>query len=83
VGQPVVVVALLKDKTTGIVLPASAVVRNASNEPVVWIKSGTERFIAQPVELRPLDATRVVVTRGLAPDNRVVVQGAALVNQIR
>ncbi len=83
VGQPVSVVALLKEKTTGIVLPASAVVRNASNEPVVWIKSGAERFVPQQVELRPLDAARVVVTRGLAPDNRVVVQGAALVNQIR
>jgi membrane fusion protein, heavy metal efflux system len=83
VGQPIPVVALLKDKIPGIVLPMSAVVRNASNEPVVWIKSGAERFIPQPVAFHPLGATQVVVIRGLAPDNRVVVQGAALVNQIR
>lgn len=83
IGQPVTVIARLKDVVMGIALPAEAVVRNQANEPVVWIKSGTERFIAQPVEVRPLDATTIVVVKGLAPDNRVVVSGAALINQIR
>jgi len=67
----------------GIVLPAQAVVRNSANEPAVWMKSGAERFIPQPVQVRPLDAQRVVVTQGLAADNRVVVQGASLIAQIR
>lgn len=83
VGQPVTVVVRLREQVKGIALPAQAVVRNPSNEPVVWIKSGAERFIAQPVEVRPLDAQTVVVTKGLGADNRVVVTGAALVNQIR
>lgn len=83
VGQPVTVVARLRESLEGIVVPAEAVVRNPSNEPVVWIKAGAERFIAQPVETRALDAGRVVVVKGLAPDNRVVVSGAALINQIR
>lgn len=83
VGQPVTVVAKLKDTVKGFAVPAQAVVRNPSNEHVVWIKAGAERFIAQPVETRPLDAERVVVVKGLAPDNRVVVSGAALINQIR
>jgi len=83
VGQPVTVVTKLKDAVKGIAVPAEAVVRNPSNEPIVWIKSGAERFIAQPVETRPLDAGRVVVVKGLAPDNRVVVSGVALINQIR
>lgn len=82
-GQPVTVVARLKTETEGIVLPAAAVVRNPSNEPVVWIKATAERFVPQPVQLQVLDAGTVLVTQGLAPDNRVVVQGAALVNQIR
>ncbi|MNU09931.1 hypothetical protein D3C72_2567910 [compost metagenome] len=64
-------------------MPSEAVVRNASNLPVVWIKSGTQRFIAQPVEARMLDAGTVVVVKGLSPENRVVVSGAALINQIR
>lgn len=83
VGQPVTVVARLTEKVKGISLPAAAVVRNPSNEPIVWIKAGAERFVAQPVELRPLDAETVVVVKGLSSDNRVVVSGAALINQIR
>jgi membrane fusion protein, heavy metal efflux system len=83
VGQPVTVIVQLREKVSGIVLPSSAVVRNPANEPVVWIKVGAERFLPQPVQARALDGQSVVVTQGLAPDNRVVVQGAALINQIR
>ena len=83
IGQPVTVVAQSKERIKGVVLPAQAVVRNPSNEPVVWIKSGAERFIPQPVQFRPLDASTVVVTQGLSADNRVVVQGAPLIAQIR
>ena len=83
IGQPVTVVVQSKERIKGVVLPAQAVVRNPSNEPIVWIKSGAERFIAQPVQYRSLDASRVVVTQGLAADNRVVVQGAPLIAQIR
>ncbi len=82
-GQPVQVIAQLNERLRGIVLPSQAITRNAANEPVVWIKSGAERFIPQPVELQTLDAHTVVVTRGLSPDNRVVVQGASLIAQIR
>lgn len=83
IGQPVTVVARLTDKVRGIALPAEAVVRNQNNEAIVWIKSGAERFIAQPVEFKPLDAKTVVVVKGLAPENRVVVSGTSLINQIR
>ena len=83
VGEPVTVIATLRERVKGIVLPAQAVVRNAANEPVVWIKSGAERYIPQPVQFRPLDARFVVVTAGLGADNRVVVQGAPLIAQIR
>ena len=83
IGQPVTVVAQSKERIKGVVLPSQAVVRNPSNEPIVWIKSGPERFIPQPVQFRPLDANTVVVTQGLSADNRVVVQGAPLIAQIR
>ena len=83
IGQPVTVVAQSKDRIKGVVLPAQAVVRNPSNEPIVWIKSGAERFVPQPVQFRPLDANTVVITQGLSADNRVVVQGAPLIAQIR
>lgn len=83
VGQPVTVLAQTRQRIKGIVLPAQAVVRTPSNEPSVWIKSGPERFIPQPIQYRFLDARTVVVTQGLSPDNRVVVQGAPLIAQIR
>ncbi len=82
-GQPVELVVALKEGRQGVVLPAEAVVRNAANEKVVWIKVGAERFQPMPVQAQALDASRVLVTSGLAADNRVVVQGAALIAQIR
>ncbi|NNG22522.1 efflux RND transporter periplasmic adaptor subunit [Telluria aromaticivorans] len=83
VGQPVTVLARLDTKVKGIALPAAALARNPANETVVWIKSGTQRFIALPVEATALDARTVIVTKGLSPDNRVVVIGTSLINQIR
>ena len=83
IGQPVTVLVATKERVKGVVLPAQAVVRNPANEPIVWIKSGAERFIAQPVQVQALDAKTVIVTAGLGADNRVVVQGAPLIAQIR
>ena len=83
IGQPVTLVASLNERVKGYVLPAQAVTRNAANEPVVWIKAGAERYIPQPVRFQPLDAQTIVVTGGLGADNRVVVQGANLLAQIR
>ena len=83
IGQPVTVLASLSHTVKGYVVPAQAVTRSSSNETVVWIKSGAERYIPQPVQVQPLDAQTVVVTKGLSADNRVVVQGAPLIAQIR
>ena len=83
VGQPVTVLARLNTKIKGIVLPSEAVVRNPNNEAIVWIKSGAERFIAQPVQYQALNAREVIVIKGLADENRVVVSGTNLINQIR
>lgn len=83
VGQPVTVVARLQERLRGIVLPTQALTRGPANEQVVWVKTGAERFVPRPVEVQPLDAQTVVVTRGLSPDLRVVVQGASLIAQIR
>ncbi|MEW5886291.1 MAG: HlyD family efflux transporter periplasmic adaptor subunit [Pseudomonadota bacterium] len=82
-GQPVTVIVQRTDTLQGFVLPAEAIVRNPANQPVLWIKSGAERYIPQPVQFRALDAGTVVVHAGLGADNRVVVRGAALLAQIR
>jgi hypothetical protein len=82
-GQSLTLLARLQDTRTGMVLPAAAVVRSPSNETVVWVKTGAERFAPQPVLTQALDSQTVLVTQGLAPARRVVVQGAALLAQIR
>ena len=83
VGQPVTVIAQLRSSVRGVALPAEALARNPANQTIVWIKSGAQRFIALPVEARSLNASTVVVTKGLSGENRVVVSGASLINQIR
>ena len=51
--------------------------------PTPYLGELAERYIPQPVQFRALDAATVVVTQGLGADNRVVVQGASLIAQIR
>ncbi len=83
IGQSVTVIAQRQATVKGYVLPAEAITRNPANEPVVWIKSGAERYVPQPVQFKPLDSKTIVVIQGLGADNRVVVQGAPLIAQIR
>ena len=83
VGQPVTVIAQLPQQIKGIVLPAQALSKSATNEPIVWVKLSAERYLQQPVQYQTLNATQIVVTHGLSPNNRVVVQAAAFISQIR
>lgn len=67
----------------GIIVPEGAVVRAPSGLPQVWVKVAPERFAPRPVRTMPLDGERVVVTSGLAKGDRVVVEAAELINQVR
>jgi RND family efflux transporter MFP subunit len=67
----------------GIVVPEGAVVRAPNGLPQVWVKVAPERFAPRPVRTLPLDGERVVVTSGLSAGDRVVVEAAALINQVR
>jgi multidrug efflux pump subunit AcrA (membrane-fusion protein) len=57
--------------------------RNTANEVIVWVKKSPEYFVSRPVQTEPLDGVRVVVRQGLKPGERIVVQGASLISQIR
>lgn len=84
VGAPVTVFAELGGRrVNGIVLPAAAVVRPAEGLPIVFEHAGAERFVPRQVRVEPLDGTRVLVAGGIAPQARIVVQGAGLVAQVR
>jgi hypothetical protein len=83
IGQPVTVILQLTVELKGIVLPASSVVRAASGLSIVWVKREAERYEPYTVRYEPLDGQRVVVLAGLKPEQRVVTEGATLLNQIR
>lgn len=83
VGQPVNVFVQLKEAKRGVVVPSTAVSKDASGDQVVWIHTTAERFIPKKVQTRNLDATNAVVTQGLAGAERVVVQGVSSLAQVR
>jgi len=83
VGQPVKVLVQTKEQVKGFVVPASAVVKNASNQDMVWVHTGAEVFVPRATRVVPLDGATVSVVDGLKAGDRVVTQGAPLVNQVR
>ena len=83
IGQPVKVLVQTKEQVKGFVVPASAVVKNASNQDMVWVHTGAEVFVPRATRVVPLDGATVSVVDGLKAGDRVVTQGAPLVNQVR
>lgn len=83
VNQAVKVVLQTGQTVQGFPLPAAAVVKNASNQDMVWVHTGAETFVARTVRATALDGATVAVVDGLKAGERVVVQGASLVNQVR
>jgi len=82
-GQTVRVLLQSKSQVQGFALPASALMKSPSNQDIVWVKTGPERFTPKVVRVAPLDGANLAVTEGLLEGDRVVTQGASLVNQIR
>lgn len=82
-GQPVKIQVKLKSTAQGWPVPQRAVVRSPANVAMVWVKTSPERFTPKPVRSQPLDGSRVLVIDGLADGDRVVVDGATLISQIR
>lgn len=83
IDQHVTVLVKKADEVQGIVLPSDAVVTNRNNLPIVWIKVSAERFLPQIVEYQAVANGLVVITDGLGSENRVVVNGTSLLNQVR
>ena len=83
VGQPVKVLVQTKEQVKGFAVPASAVVKNAGNQDMVWVHTDAELFVPRSTRVVPLDGATVSVVDGLKAGDRVVTQGAPLVNQVR
>ncbi len=83
VGQPVRVFLQTNRKLAGFSVPAASLMKNPSNQTVVWVKTAPEQFAPRVVTTEVLDGTAVAVTSGLKAGDRVVTQAATLINQIR
>lgn len=83
VDEKVTVFARLSDTLQGVALPREAVTRGPGGERRVWLKQGAEHFTPQRVNIEALDGARIAITSGLGGGERVVVRGAALLEQIR
>ena len=83
VNQPVKVTVQTKELVKGFAVPTAAVVKNASNQDMVWLHTGAETFLPRTVRAAALGGNTVSVVDGLKAGDRVVTQGAPLINQVR
>lgn len=83
IGSPVTVFARTRERTTGLIVPKSAVVSAQSGEQSIWVHGDPERFQARVVKVRPIDGDRMLVESGLSSGDRIVVSAAELINQVR
>jgi cobalt-zinc-cadmium efflux system membrane fusion protein len=82
-GQPVTVIARNAEPVKGMLLPRDAVVRGPAGETIVWQQLEPERFVARQIRVEPFDGAQMLVTGGIAPQDRIVVHAAELLTQVR
>ncbi len=83
IGQPVTLFVQTAEKVEGIPVPASSIMKNASNQSIVWVKASPEVFEPRIILMEQLDGASIMVTSGLKAGERVVTNGATLINQVR
>lgn len=83
VGQFVTVFADTPEEQRGLAVPRTSIVRSTAGQDTVFEHVSAERFEQRVVRVEPLDGQRVLISQGLAPGKRVVVQGAELIDHIR
>jgi cobalt-zinc-cadmium efflux system membrane fusion protein len=83
VGSPANVFIQGHNKQNVIVLPLQAITTTASGQTIVFEHLGAEHFVPVLVRSEPVDGSNAIVLAGLVPGQRIVVDGAALLGQIR
>jgi membrane fusion protein, heavy metal efflux system len=82
-GKTVNVLLTTKETRQGMILPQAAVVKGQNGLSIVWTHTQAERFKPNIVKVKPIDGQRLLVEGGLAANERVVIEGATLLNQVR
>jgi hypothetical protein len=83
VGQPVKVIVRTAQGIKGAAIPRSALTKVGAGETAIWVHAGAERFVVRRVRHQSLDAANVAIVDGLHDGDRVVVEGAGLLSQVR
>ena len=83
IGERVIVVAQTEAITKGIAAPRKAVIRGANGEDIVFVHVAPELFEPRAVRTEALDGDSVIIVAGIAAGDRLVTQGAELLNQLR
>jgi len=83
IGDRVTVFAETASVTTGIAVPRDAVIRGPNGEDIVFVHVDPELFEPRIVRTEPLDGGRVIIVAGITVGDRMVTQGAELLNQLR
>ncbi|MGE0769203.1 MAG: efflux RND transporter periplasmic adaptor subunit [Hyphomicrobiaceae bacterium] len=83
VGTPVTITGQAGSPVTGIVLPRAAIAQAPNGQLVVFRHREPEIFEPQTVRFEPFGPDSVLISAGLERGDKVVVEGAPLVNQVR
>ncbi|MEO1205706.1 MAG: HlyD family efflux transporter periplasmic adaptor subunit [Pseudomonadota bacterium] len=83
VGSPVNVIIERGEAVNGLVLPRRAIAQAPNGQMVAFKRLEPESYLPSAVSIQDIDSERVLITKGLAQGDQVIVQGALLVNQIR
>ena len=83
VGQPVKVIVRTAQGIKGAAIPRSALTKVGAGETAIWVHAEAERFVVRRVRHQSLDAANVAIVDGLHDGDRVVVEGAGLLSQVR
>jgi RND family efflux transporter MFP subunit len=83
IGTPVTITARSGTSVTGIILPREAIAQAPNGQMVVFRQKEPELFEPKPIRFEPFDAGTVLVLAGVQRGDKVVVEGAQLVNQVR
>ncbi len=82
-GQLLTLLAQTDIERKGIAVPRTAVIRSSNGQSIVYDHISAENFRPREVRVEPLDGERVLIVSGIGPGQRIVSQGAELLNQIR
>ncbi len=83
VGQPVKVIVRTAHEVKGAAVPRSALTKVGAGETALWVHAEAERFVVRKVRVQALDAANVAIVDGLHQGDRVVIEGAGLLSQVR